>query len=77
MTGRDLIVYILQNNLEDEPVIKDGQVIGFMNLAKTAEKFDVGTATVYAWLELGVLEGHTVNGDVLIPANSKLPSELK
>jgi hypothetical protein len=44
MTGRDLIVYILQNNLENEPVFKDGKFIGFMTEGEAAEKFDVGVA---------------------------------
>ena len=30
MTGRDLIVYILSNNLENEEVFKDGKFIGFI-----------------------------------------------
>ena len=27
MTGRDLIIYILENGLEDEPIIQDGMII--------------------------------------------------
>lgn len=30
MTGRDLILYILMNNLEDEPVFEEGKFIGFV-----------------------------------------------
>ena len=77
MTGRDLIIYILQNNLENEPVIKDGQVIGFMSLTKAAEKFEVGEATIFAWLKLGMLNGFELDGNVLIPANSKKPGDSK
>lgn len=31
MTGKDLILYILQNNLENEVVIKDGVFVWFMH----------------------------------------------
>ena len=55
MTGRDFIVYILTNHLEDEPIFKDGELIGFMSEQKMAETADVGVGTVRAWIELGVL----------------------
>ena len=34
MTGRDLILYILTNKLEDEPILKDGKFIDFINIAE-------------------------------------------
>ena len=57
MTGKDLIIYILQNNLENEVVLKDGIFIGFMDEKEAAAKFDVGTATIWGWYSLGVLDG--------------------
>ena len=48
MTGKELIIYILQNNLEDEIVIKDGIFVWLMNEEEAAAKFDVGVATVKA-----------------------------
>ena len=30
MTGRELIVYILENGLENEPIFKNGKPIGFI-----------------------------------------------
>ena len=57
MTGKDLILYILQNDLEHEVIIKDGVLIRFMNEEEAAIKFDVGIATIKAWCELGILEG--------------------
>ena len=41
MTGRDLIIYIMQNNLEDEVVLKDGFFVGFMDENEAAAKFGV------------------------------------
>lgn len=57
MTGRDLIIYILKNNLENEVVLKDGIFIGFMDESETAAKFEVGVETIRVWYTLGVLDG--------------------
>ena len=72
MTGKDLIIYILQNGLENEPVIKDGRIIGFMSTVDAAIKFGVGVHTIYAWIGQGRLDCVIYNGTFLIPANSEL-----
>lgn len=64
MTGRDLIMYILDNRLENEIVIKDGIFIWLMDENETAVKFDVGVATVRAWYVCGMLSGTKI-GDHL------------
>ena len=64
MTGRDLILYILQNNLEDEVVIKDGIFIWLMDANEAAVKFGVGVAQVNAWYVTGMLSGTKI-GDQL------------
>ena len=76
MTGRDLIVYILENHLEDEPIIKDGKFIGCMTVAEAAEKFGVGFATVHAWVITKQLESMRVIGSLYVPANVKNPMEV-
>ena len=72
MTGRDLILYILSNNLENEPVFKNGMFIGFASVEEIAVKFGVGTETVKAWIELGYLDGIKNNDEIYILANAKL-----
>ena len=67
MTGRDLILYILHNHLEDDPVIKDGKMLGLMSVADAASKFNVGAATVMAWAKLGHIEAYQIGEIVLIP----------
>ena len=57
MTGKELILYILQNDLENEIVIKDGIFVGFMTEEEAAVKFDVGISTVKTWYERGMLSG--------------------
>lgn len=73
MTGRELILHILKNNLEDEPIFKDGKFIGFMTVEEAAIKFDTGVETIKAWFELGVLEGFTMSDKIYICANAEHP----
>ena len=64
MTGKELILYILQNNLEDTVVLKDGVFIGFMTEEEAAVKFGVGIATIRAWYYCEMLKGTQI-GDSL------------
>ena len=64
MTGRELIIYILQNNLENEVLIKDGVFIWLMNEEEAAVKFNVGVATIKPWYVCGMLSGTKI-GDHL------------
>ena len=57
MTGKDLIIYILQNNLENEVVLKDSFFDGFMDGYEAAAKFGVGIETIRVWHSLGMLDG--------------------
>ena len=67
MTGRDLIIYILENNLEDKPVIEDDKLLGFMNVHEAALKFDVGTATIDLWYVLKLIPGYEIGEKIYIP----------
>ena len=60
MTGKELIIYILQNNLENTVVLDDGFFIGFMTEKEAAAKFCVGTATIRAWYNCKMLKGKVV-----------------
>lgn len=75
MTGRDLIVYILSNGLEDEPVFKDGKFIGFVTAGEAAERFDVGVATIYVWASQNRLPSVIVGNTLYVPANFKALDE--
>lgn len=70
MTGRELIMYILENHLEDEPVFKNGAFVGYISDKKFAEMLGVGSATVEAWVLLGRIKGSIMIGDTIyIPVN--------
>lgn len=57
MTGKELIIYILQNDLENEIVIKDGIFVWLMDENEAAVKFDVGIAQIKAWYMCGMISG--------------------
>lgn len=74
MTGRDMIMYILENHLEDEPVVdRKGKFVGFISEEEAAVKFGVGYHTVRVWVNQGKIPGVLVNEVVYIPENAKRP----
>lgn len=80
MTGRELIVYILKNHLEDEPVFQNGTFIGYVTDVKFAEMLGVGVATVRAWIMMGRIKDAIMIGDTMfIPTIhvNTLKSEVK
>lgn len=77
MTGKDLILYILENDLENEQVFKDGVFIGFMSDEDAAAKFNVGVETIHVWLYLGIIKGATVNHRTFVFANASDPRKVR
>ena len=69
MTGRELIIYILKNDLENEPVFKDGKFIGFITVVEAARNLNVGIATIYTWISQGLVDCLVIGGIVYIPAD--------
>lgn len=59
MTGRELVVFILQNKLEDKVILD------LMSETEAAAKFDVGVATIRVWYEYGYITGGLDIGGVL------------
>ena len=72
MTGRELIIYILSNGLEDEPIYEDGKILGFITATEAAEKSNVGLATIKVWINEGTLDGIRIGEELYIPANADL-----
>lgn len=69
MTGKELIIYILVNNLENEPVFKDGNFIGFITAGEAAVKMNVGVATICTWIHQGKIPGFVFGDRIYIPGN--------
>ena len=73
MTGKELILYILQNDLENEVVIENGVFIGFMTEEEAAIKFGVGVATVRAWYTRKMLNGVKTGDHIYFLRNAPDP----
>lgn len=69
MTGRDLIIYILTNNLEDEPVFLEKGFLNLITETEAAERLDVGIATIRTWRELGAIKGVQIGEEFYILPN--------
>lgn len=73
ITGRDLIIYILENNLEDECISDGENLLGFMTEEEAAKKFNVGINTVRVWYKLSMLKGIKVGEKIFFFDNQKCP----
>ena len=73
MTGKELILYILGNDLENEDIIKDGVFIWLMDEKEAAIKFDVGVATIRSWYVYGLLDGTKIGDHLYFLRNVKDP----
>lgn len=76
MTGRDLILYILENHLEDDPIFDNGFILGLMTTNEAAVKFNVGVATIASWHTLGMLPGVKIGDSLYIPVNAEKPKPV-
>lgn len=75
MTGRDLVLYILNNNLEDRPIFENGHLLGFLSLDETAVRLNVGIASVYVWIQQERLRYICVGDRVFVPITDVLTLE--
>lgn len=63
MTGREIILFILENHLEDV------KVEGWLTPIEVAEKFGVGLATVKVWIKNDQIEHIRILEQVYISDN--------
>lgn len=75
MTGKELILYILENNLENEDIVKDGVFIWLMSEEEAAVKFNVGMATIKAWYACGAISGIKMGDNLYFLRNAKDPRQ--
>ena len=67
MTGRELMTYILQNHLEDEEILTDDLIPGFLPLNRAAMKLDTGVNTLRAHIMAGKIKAISITGGVYVP----------
>ena len=73
MTGRELMMLILEYKLEDTEVVKDGKFIWFMSEEEAAVKFDVGVSTIRAWYMCKKLDGIKIGDQLYFLRNATDP----
>ncbi len=73
LTGRDLIIYIMENQLEDNYILDEGRLLGFMTLSEAAVKFGVGLVTVEVWWAMDYIEGIKIGEDIYISMDAQKP----
>lgn len=73
MTGKELIYYILENDLLNENVVQGGVPIFLMSLDESAAKFDVGPMTIRVWAAEGRIDRAIIGDRLYIYRNAKDP----
>ena len=78
MTGKDLIIYILEHDLVDEPIIdRYGHPAWLISIPMAAIKFGVGVETVKAWIKEDRIKYQTINDVYYIFADAEDPRKTK
>ena len=70
MTGRDLIMFILQNNLENAEFFTNGKIPGLMTVEEAAVKFNTGPITIEVWFAHGDVRGIVIGKKLYIYENA-------
>lgn len=75
MTGRELIIYILENGLEDKELFSQNLTPLFISVEKAAVRWNCGTATVKAMIEIGKVKGAKIADEYFVLASQPNPFE--
>ena len=70
MTGKELIIYILQNDLLDTPVFRGERFLDFMTEQEAAMNLHVGESTVRCWVKLNMLPSIQIGEKIFIPKDA-------
>lgn len=74
MTGKELILYILENDLLDKDMISIyGAPVWLMTAEEAAAKFNVGIETITIWIRQNRLEVVLIGDEFYIYRNAKDP----
>ena len=75
MTGKELMLYILTNDLENEEVISNDKIVGLITDEEAAIKYGVGKGTIWAWHTLGKLKGFVIGNRLFIADDIVIPTQ--
>lgn len=74
ITGKDLILYILQNNLEDKEIFNSDNKFAFlMDENEAAAELHVGVATIRVMYQMGMLKGFKIGDSIILLRNGISP----
>ena len=76
MTGRDLIVFILENHLEDAVLFTDDHIPGLMSIEEAASKWCTGVHTLKALIKIGKVSGLEIGEKIYISCDHPNPFEV-
>ena len=77
MTGRDIMLFILSNHLENELIFGDLELASlFMTVEEAAAKFHVGTASINIWCKAGCLPYYSKDATIYILKTAEDPREM-
>ena len=67
ITGKDLMLYIIKNELYDKPLVnKDGRFFGAMTVEEAALRYKVGISTIRVYCKHGILHSVNIDGKLWI-----------
>lgn len=66
MTGRELIIFILNHHLEDTVLFENGKIPGYLTVGEAAIKIGTGVETVKALYKRGALKGFKLGDTIFI-----------
>ena len=77
MTGREIILYILENKLEDRELFTDKLMPLFVTADHAAVKWNCGTAIVKAMIEMKKVKGVKIGDNYFVIAMEENPFEKR
>ena len=74
MTGRELMMFILENGLENENIFS-GDILSelCMTADEAAIKFNTGVSTINSWIKMGKIPTLTINGITYVYKHAEDP----
>lgn len=76
MTGRDLIIHIMENNLEDEPILVGNRLFGTLTSGEAADQLCIGVSSLRLMYKRGLLDGFEIGDWLYILPNKKFRNML-
>ena len=77
MTGRELIIFILENHLEEVSIFDGDTLPGLMTLDEAAVKWHSGRNPLKALFEMGKISGVIIDEKIYIHKNVENPFSKK